>query len=252
MRVCPSSRCRCSYQGTLKGLEELTAFIGPSQYITARHLERLGEQCRRLGLDPGTGLAGDGPQRARWRAFTSRSRRTGRSSGGYKYVRADFLRRLRCRGHWLNRPDLPNLLGEGVDLFKVYMATGPLQTRATVGLSLLPGAAGLGVGLAGRSMPSSLGCGRWPDCDRTRPGTMEGTSVHTRMVCEALVAMDSWRGLSPEDRSAVFAAALLHDVGKPLVTREGGRPRPFTPPCGQGLPVGEDAPLGKICCRRCR
>lgn len=44
--------------------------------------------------------------------------------------------------------------------------------------------------------------------------------MHTKMVCEALVAMNSWRGLSPEERSVLFAAALLHDVGKPLVTRE--------------------------------
>jgi predicted kinase len=44
--------------------------------------------------------------------------------------------------------------------------------------------------------------------------------VHTRMVCEALCDMDEWRNLPPEERSVLFAAALLHDVAKPVVQRE--------------------------------
>ena len=49
--------------------------------------------------------------------------------------------------------------------------------------------------------------------------------IHTRMVCEALVASPHWRALSAEDRDAVFAAALLHDVARPLtaVAGDGGR-----------------------------
>jgi predicted kinase len=42
--------------------------------------------------------------------------------------------------------------------------------------------------------------------------------VHTRMVAEALIALDAWRSLPPEDREALFAAALLHDVAKPACT----------------------------------
>jgi predicted kinase len=42
--------------------------------------------------------------------------------------------------------------------------------------------------------------------------------VHTRMVCEALVENDAWKGLPGEDRSALFAAALMHDIAKPHVT----------------------------------
>lgn len=44
--------------------------------------------------------------------------------------------------------------------------------------------------------------------------------VHTRMVCEALVALDEWRGLPADDRFIGFAAALLHDVTKPQTARE--------------------------------
>ena len=44
--------------------------------------------------------------------------------------------------------------------------------------------------------------------------------THTRMVIETLASMDRWRCLSEADRKILFAAALLHDVAKPLCTRE--------------------------------
>jgi hypothetical protein len=107
------------HQGTLKRLKELTALIGPSLYITAEHTERLREQCQRLGLDF---------ERA-WKE-TDRSglmeglyvkiEEDGQVVGRYKYVRADFLTAVfSAEGHWLNRPIIPNLLRDGVDLFKV-------------------------------------------------------------------------------------------------------------------------------------
>ena len=46
--------------------------------------------------------------------------------------------------------------------------------------------------------------------------------THTRMVCEALVALPGWRALAQEARAQVFVAALLHDVGKPACTRQEG------------------------------
>ncbi len=42
--------------------------------------------------------------------------------------------------------------------------------------------------------------------------------THTRMVAEALVALDGWRALPQEARAVLFAAALLHDVAKPICT----------------------------------
>lgn len=48
--------------------------------------------------------------------------------------------------------------------------------------------------------------------------------LHTRMVVEALVEAPAWRELATEDRTALFWAAVLHDVGKPACTRtEAGR-----------------------------
>ncbi len=43
--------------------------------------------------------------------------------------------------------------------------------------------------------------------------------VHTRKVCEALVAMDRWRRLDETERQQVFWSALMHDLGKPATTR---------------------------------
>ncbi len=42
--------------------------------------------------------------------------------------------------------------------------------------------------------------------------------IHTRMVTEALLSLEEWRELPPADRQALYAAALLHDVGKPACT----------------------------------
>ncbi len=44
--------------------------------------------------------------------------------------------------------------------------------------------------------------------------------AHTRMVLEALVADPQWRALPEHDRNLVFAAALLHDIGKGRTTRQ--------------------------------
>ena len=43
--------------------------------------------------------------------------------------------------------------------------------------------------------------------------------THTSMVAQALAALDEWRALAEPERTALFAAALLHDVAKPACTR---------------------------------
>lgn len=53
--------------------------------------------------------------------------------------------------------------------------------------------------------------------------------VHTRRVTEALVGKDEWRRLPPVEREILFAAALLHDVGKPATTLVGKDGRVSSP-----------------------
>lgn len=43
--------------------------------------------------------------------------------------------------------------------------------------------------------------------------------VHTRMVCEAMIAMPAWRSLPERERATVLAAAVFHDIAKPATTR---------------------------------
>jgi predicted kinase len=44
--------------------------------------------------------------------------------------------------------------------------------------------------------------------------------IHTRMVCDALAGSSRFRDLPASDRAIAFAAAVLHDIGKPACTRE--------------------------------
>lgn len=59
------------------------------------------------------------------------------------------------------------------------------------------------------------------DCRQDPIWHAEGDVLtHTRMVCEALIESTEWQSLPSIARSIVFAAALFHDVAKPLVTQE--------------------------------
>ena len=43
--------------------------------------------------------------------------------------------------------------------------------------------------------------------------------IHTRLVAEAMAALPAWRHLPDLERAVLFAAALLHDIGKPGCTQ---------------------------------
>ena len=44
--------------------------------------------------------------------------------------------------------------------------------------------------------------------------------IHVRLVCEALTGLSGWQALSRQKRECVFWGALLHDVAKPVCTRQ--------------------------------
>ena len=57
------------------------------------------------------------------------------------------------------------------------------------------------------------------DCPQNPQHHGEGNVlIHTRMVCEALIADAAWRRLPLRDRQTLFWSALLHDVAKPDCT----------------------------------
>ncbi|WP_010250099.1 AAA family ATPase [Acetivibrio cellulolyticus] len=43
--------------------------------------------------------------------------------------------------------------------------------------------------------------------------------THTKKVCESLTHLEEWRRLEEPSRFVLFAAALLHDIAKPICTR---------------------------------
>jgi predicted kinase len=43
--------------------------------------------------------------------------------------------------------------------------------------------------------------------------------IHTRMVCEAMIANVDWQSRDETERAVLFIAALMHDVAKPYCTR---------------------------------
>lgn len=58
------------------------------------------------------------------------------------------------------------------------------------------------------------------DCPQDARYHAEGNVlIHTKLVCEELVALPQWQTLPEKERSILFAAALLHDVAKPGATQ---------------------------------
>ncbi len=43
--------------------------------------------------------------------------------------------------------------------------------------------------------------------------------IHTQLVCEVLVSLPAWQAMNARDRSILFAAALFHDIAKPMATQ---------------------------------
>ena len=103
----------------------------------------------------------------------------------------------------MDRPILPNRLRAGCDIFYELVPQPPDFNLDWEGLS------------AEFAWIRALA-----DCPQDSIYHAEGDVwIHTRMVCESLLANAQWRALPDDERHIVFIAALMHDIGKPACTR---------------------------------
>lgn len=115
----PVQSVRVVFSGTLTSLASLTSFLGPSLYIDENRPEALRQSVECLGLDHDRVIRETDSSR-QMEGLYIKVEEGGRVQERYKFVRADFLACVEMAdGHWLNRPIIPNLLQNGVDLFAV-------------------------------------------------------------------------------------------------------------------------------------
>ena len=100
-------------RGVYRNRESILSHIGPSNYITDRHIEALRAVSEKLGLDverqcretdPGNLMEG----------LYIKVEEDGIVKNRLKYVRASFLQCvMESQSHWQSRPIVPNLLARG-------------------------------------------------------------------------------------------------------------------------------------------
>lgn len=105
-------------EGAFSRMEDVLKFLGPSRYITDRHLERLRETAAREGLDPDR-VCRETDHRPLMEGLYIKVEEGGQVVDRMKYVRATFLQVVEeSKTHWLERPIVPNGLCRPVaDLF---------------------------------------------------------------------------------------------------------------------------------------
>lgn len=117
LRGLPVHSVAVLWQGPSSSLPPLDRLVDLSRYQSDDWRGRLGEHAQAHGMDPlqvhretdGTGLA---------EGLYLKVEAEGRVVGRYKWVRPGYRQAVEASGsHWADRPILPNLLAEGVELF---------------------------------------------------------------------------------------------------------------------------------------
>jgi len=104
-------------EGPVPSAKALAEMVQDSLYKTQAWRETLCAQALKHGIDEQRATREtDGSSRAE--GLYLKLEENGRVEGRYKFVRASFLTSvLDSCSHWLNRPIVPNVLAEGVDIF---------------------------------------------------------------------------------------------------------------------------------------
>lgn len=107
------------YEGKLKTLKSLTDFIAQSHFISEDHVSKLKEVCKQLGLSEEQVLK-ETDNSSFMEGLYIKVEEAGEVKERYKYVRSSFLTNiLNSETHWLDRPIVPNVLKEGVDIYRL-------------------------------------------------------------------------------------------------------------------------------------
>ncbi|MEM7374011.1 MAG: RNA ligase family protein [Bacteroidota bacterium] len=105
------------FEGKLTRKEQLSALLTPSFFIRKGHIEELRQRAADMGLRADQVVYETDPSEL-MEGLYIKVEEAGEVKERYKFVRADFLTTvLHAQSHWLNRPIIPNLLAEGVDIF---------------------------------------------------------------------------------------------------------------------------------------
>jgi hypothetical protein len=120
---------RVLHSGKVAKKNDLVALLGRSAFVSADPLHRLGEQCRRLGLDAEqvrreTDTCGE------MEGLYVKVEEDGAVTARFKYIRPSFLAAVvAAEGHWRNKPIVPNLLLPGADVFAAAADPGDGDAR---------------------------------------------------------------------------------------------------------------------------
>lgn len=105
------------HEGRLKSQKELAHMIGRSHFISDDAEEKLKQLCKDRGLDAEQILRGTDRSNL-MEGLYIKVEEDGQVKERYKYVRASFLTTIvNSESHWLDRPIIPNILREGVELY---------------------------------------------------------------------------------------------------------------------------------------
>ena len=105
------------YAGPMSRDIDMAGFIGPSHFKTPRHAESLRAQCQRRELDYPL-VCSQTDMTGLMEGLYVKVEEEGIVQERYKFVRADFVYLIiENDEHHMDRPIIPNLLKDGVDLF---------------------------------------------------------------------------------------------------------------------------------------
>ena len=104
------------FSGKLKSYKQMTSLLGPSAFISGKHIESLKSQAAKLGLSEEKVLK-ETDQSRLMEGLYIKVEEDGVVKERYKFVRKGFLTAVvESESHWLSRPIVPNMLADGVDI----------------------------------------------------------------------------------------------------------------------------------------